>query len=146
MIKIGESGRIWSGWSSFLKRAVYWLQQVEQRSIKVIRIKSLLIMVDYLSNYEKKVYQFNRSSHRRCTVKKGVVRNFVKFTGKHLCRGLFLIKLQAWGLQLYKKETPAQVFSCKFCKISKNTFFVQDLWATASDLTPSFFLWIFVSF
>ena len=98
-------------------------RKVEQRSIKVIRIKSLLIMVDYLSNYEKKVYQFNRSSHRRCTVKKGVVRNFVKFTGKHLCRGLFLIKLQAWGLQLYKKETPAQVFSCKFCKISKKYFF-----------------------
>ena len=26
-----------------------------------------------------------RSSHRRCSVRKGVLRNFVKFTGKHLC-------------------------------------------------------------
>ena len=25
----------------------------------------------------------------------GVLRNFAKFTGKHLCQGLFLIKLQA---------------------------------------------------
>ena len=25
-----------------------------------------------------------RSSHRRCSVRKGVLRNFVKFTGKHL--------------------------------------------------------------
>ena len=29
----------------------------------------------------------------------------------------FLIKLQAWGLQ----ETLAQVFSCEFCEISKNS-------------------------
>ena len=25
------------------------------------------------------------SSHQRCSVKKGVLRNFAKFTGKHLC-------------------------------------------------------------
>ena len=28
-------------------------------------------------------------------------RNFTKFTGKHLCQSIFLIKLQASGLQLY---------------------------------------------
>ena len=43
----------------------------------------------------------------------------------------FLIKLQAWGLQLFKKETPAQVFSCEFCEISRNTFFTEHLWTTA---------------
>ena len=26
-----------------------------------------------------------RSSHQRCSVKKGVLRSFAKFTGKHLC-------------------------------------------------------------
>ena len=31
-----------------------------------------------------------------------------------------------------KKETLAQVFSCGFCKISKNTFFTDHLWTTAS--------------
>ena len=31
-----------------------------------------------------------------------------------------------------KKETLAQVFSCEFCKISKNTFFTEYLWTTAS--------------
>ena len=30
-----------------------------------------------------------RSGHRRCSVKKGVLRNFTKFTGKHLCQSLF---------------------------------------------------------
>ena len=37
----------------------------------------------------------NRSSHRRCSVKNGVLRNFARFTGKHLCQVSFLIKLQA---------------------------------------------------
>ena len=29
-----------------------------------------------------------------------------------------------------KKETLAQVFSCGFCEIFKNTFFTEDLWTT----------------
>ena len=31
-----------------------------------------------------------RSSHQRYSVKKGVLKNFTRFTGKHLCQGLFL--------------------------------------------------------
>ena len=34
-----------------------------------------------------------RSSHQRCSVKKGVLRNFAKFTGKHLCQSLFFNKV-----------------------------------------------------
>ena len=33
---------------------------------------------------------------------------------------------------LLKKETLAQVFSCEFSEISKNTFFTEYIWATAS--------------
>ena len=56
-------------------------------------------------------------------MKKGVLKNFTKFTGKHLCQGLFLTELQVSGLQLYlKKEALTQVFSCKLCEIFKNTF------------------------
>ena len=61
-----------------------------------------------------------RSSHQRCSVRKGALRSFAKLTGKHLSQSLFLIKLQA--LLFIKKETMAQVFSCKFCEISKDTF------------------------
>ena len=42
-----------------------------------------------------------------------VLRNFAKFTGKHLCQSLFFN---------IKEETLAQVFSCEFCEISKNPF------------------------
>ena len=34
-----------------------------------------------------------------------------------------------------KKETLAQVFSCEFCEISKNTFFTEHLRATRSIKT-----------
>ena len=39
----------------------------------------------------------------------------------------FLIKLQALGCNFIKKETLAQAFSCEFCEISKNTFFIEHL-------------------
>ena len=57
-----------------------------------------------------------RSIHLECSVKKGVLRNFTKLTGKHLCQGLFFNKVAGLGLTL------AQVFSCEFCEISMNTF------------------------
>ena len=44
----------------------------------------------------------------------------------------FLIKLQAQACNFIKKETLAQVFSCEFCEVSKNTFFTEHVWATAS--------------
>ena len=34
-----------------------------------------------------------RSSHWRCSLRKDVLRNFAKFTGKHLCQSLFLNKV-----------------------------------------------------
>ena len=36
-----------------------------------------------------------RTSHRRCSVEQGVLKNFANFTGKYLCWSLFLINLQA---------------------------------------------------
>ena len=56
-----------------------------------------------------------RSSHQRCSIKKGVFRNFTKFTGKHLCQSLFLMKI-------IKQETLVQVFSCEFCEILRTSF------------------------
>ena len=53
---------------------------------------------------------------------KSVPRNFAKFIGKHLCQNIFFNKVA-------KKETLAQVSSCEFCEISKNTIFTEHLWA-----------------
>ena len=50
-----------------------------------------------------------RSSHQRCS-----------------------ITLPPEACNFIKKETMAQVLSCEFCEISKNTFFTEHLQATAS--------------
>ena len=56
-----------------------------------------------------------------------VLRNFAKFTGKHLCQSFLSDKVAGCVLNFTRKQTLAQVFSCKFSKIPKNTF---------SDRTP----------
>ena len=43
----------------------------------------------------------DRSSRPDVFCKKGVLKNFAKFTGKHLCQSLFLNKAAGLGLQLY---------------------------------------------
>ena len=79
-----------------------------------------------------------RSSHPRCSTRKGIFRSLTKFTEKDLCQSLFFNKATDLRLELYqacnfiKKEALAQVFSCEFCEISKNTFFTEHLWAAAS--------------
>ena len=64
-----------------------------------------------------------RSSHWRCSVGKGVLRNFSKLQGNTCARVSFSIKLQAKAWYFIKKEAPTQMFSCEFCETSKNTFF-----------------------
>ena len=72
----------------------------------------------------------HRSSHRRCSVKKGVLKNFTKFTGKHLCQSLFFNT--GW---LYLKKRLAQVFCCESCEISKNTLLAEHLLKTAYHMS-----------
>ena len=76
-----------------------------------------------------------RSSYRRCSVKKCVLRNFAKFTGKHLYQSVFLNKVAGVSPATLLKKTLAQVFSCEFCEISKNTSFTEHLRTTASVAT-----------
>ena len=53
----------------------------------------------------------NRSSHQRCSVKKGVLRNFAKFTRKRLYWSLFLTKLQASRFEnILKTDSSTDVF------------------------------------
>ena len=44
-----------------------------------------------------------KSSHKNCSMQKGIPRNFTKFTGKHLCQSLFFNEVAGLrrGLQHY---------------------------------------------
>ena len=69
-------------------------------------------------NYKRLIsIQNYRSSHRRCSVKKGVIGNFANFTGKNQYQRLFF------------NQVPGGL-----CKISKNTFFTEHLRATVSEI------------
>ena len=86
-----------------------------------------------MSFFAENITKFFRNSHGRCFIKKGFLEILQNSQESTCATALFLIKLQALALQLYLKETVAQVFSYEFCEISKNTFFTEYLWETASD-------------
>ena len=56
-----------------------------------------------------------RSSRPKVFCEKGVLRNFLTFTGKYLYQSLFF----------YEVASLTQVLSCEFWEISKNTFFYR---------------------
>ena len=53
------------------------------------------------------------------------------------CARVSLIKLQAEASNFIKKETQTQVFSCKFCEISNNTFLQRTPLVVVSENYPN---------
>ena len=85
----------------------------------------------------------HRSSRPEVFCKKGVLRNFAKFAGKHLCQSLFFNKVA--GLKpatLLKKRFWRRCFPVNFAKFLRTPFFTEQLrWLllTLSELKePSF--------
>ena len=76
-------------------------------------------------------YYFRPEAATEGVLKKGVLKNFKKFTG-NTCVGVsFLIKLQASPATLLKKDSYTGLFLW-FFEIFKNTSFTEHLPATAS--------------
>ena len=71
------------------------------------------------------------SSHRRFSEKKVLLAISQNSQESTSARVSFLIKFQP-AYNFIEKETLAQLFSCEFCEIFKNSFFTELLWATAS--------------
>ena len=75
-----------------------------------------------------------RSSRPEVFCKKGVLRTFAKFTGKHLC--------QSCGPQacnFIKKKLWHRCFPVNFAKFLRTPFLTEYLWATASELFTTYF-------
>ena len=73
-----------------------------------------------------------RSSSRMCSVRKVVLRNFAKLTGKHLCQSLFFNKVTGQRpATLLKKRFWYRCFLVDFGKFFKSTCFTEHLWKTA---------------
>ena len=82
----------------------------------------------YLTRKYSEVHYFTNNTNFKNSCpevlcKNGVLKNFPKFTGKHLCQGL-----KPEACKFIKNETLTQVFSSEFNELIKETFFVEHLW------------------
>ena len=72
-----------------------------------------------------------RSRHRRCSVRKSVLRNFSKFTGKHLCQSLYFNKVAG----LRESITSIEIYCLRPATLLK-----QRLWRRSFDVNFAKFL------
>ena len=85
----------------------------------------LLLLVDleffvalFHSSHSDLTRDIIRSSHRRCPVRTSVLKNFAKFTGKHLFQSLFFNKV-AGHLSHQNRSERTKRFPVKLSKIVK---------------------------
>ena len=81
----------------------------------------LLGFLQKLSKYYQNDFRF-KSSHRRCSVKKSVLKKFGKFTGKRMCQRLFFSKVAGLGLFI-KKRSWRKCFLVNFLKCLRTLFY-----------------------
>ena len=73
-----------------LQKSIYCSEKSEGATICILFKKTCNFIRKRLQYCE--VYKNTRGSHQRRSIIKGVLINFAKFTGKHLCQSLFLNK------------------------------------------------------
>ena len=70
----------------------------------------------------------------RGILQKGVLRNFTKLTGKHLCQSFFFNKVPALRpATLLKRRIWHRCFPVNFVKFLRTPFFIEHLWTTVSE-------------
>ena len=94
---------------------------------------SCFVLFDAVSpeNYHRPVWEFMQLMEaivQRCSVKRGVLENFIKFTGKHLCQSHFFNKVAGLRLTtLLKKRLWHRCFPANFVKFSITYFFIEHV-------------------
>ena len=100
----------------FAKKHLYQslsFDKVDGCRLVILLKKSLRIMCSM--TFVKFFWAPFRSSHRKCFMKIGVLKNLAKFTEKDLRQGLSFNKFAGLACNLIKKETLALVFFYEFC-------------------------------
>ena len=72
--------------------------------------------------------KIERSSHRKCSVRKVVLRNFAKFIGKRLSQGLFFNKFAGLRPETLLKKRLWVSFFNKFAGLRPETLLKKRLW------------------
>ena len=105
-----------------------------------------LLKFHFSSRYLGSGKQFSvftcRSSHRRCGVKIGVLGNFAKVTGKHLCHSLFFNKVAGLrSANLLKMSLWHRYFPVNFAKFLRTLFLTDHLWWPFLQIFRTLMVW-----
>ena len=83
----------------------------------------------YVTSALNSLFIINRSSHQEVFCKKDVLRNFVNFTGKHLCHSLFFNRVAAFRpATLLKKRLWFTGFAMNFAKFPRTSLLQNTSW------------------
>ena len=97
--------------------------------------------------------------HQRCSVRKGALRNFAKFTGKHLCKSLFFkvagvvkLKLDFMEWFFYNLVILIKLYKTRYLNLDKALLFPRNqaiylknrkLWRASTTTKFNIFCWNF---
>ena len=111
---------------SILRRALTKSYETADPSFTLkFKLKISNLLGDHLHVY-RRIYQ-------GCSMKKLILKNFAKFTGKHLFQGLFSNRMEDLrSVTLLKKRLCHSCFPANFAKFLRTRFFKEHLWTTAS--------------
>ena len=119
----GNWGSVW--FSHQISDALIWYNGSVPKQVMVLELRNLFLLFLCYSS-------FSRSIPLQMQYKISVLKKIAKFTIKQLSRSLFFNKKSPPANNFIKKETPTHLFSHQFCKVSRKTFFIEHLRATAS--------------
>ena len=108
-------------WGTNIKQTKRWaVWETSKKGAHIIIITSNKklgkIVKWFFFRHFKQQHGVYRSSQRRCSIEKSVLKNSAKFTGKHLCQGLFFNKVSGLRNAILSKKTLAQVLSWEFLR------------------------------
>ena len=95
--------------------------------VRILDDNSAIQILPSKSYFHSSILRNCKSSCTQMFFEKGVPENLAAYTRKHMSWSPFLIKLQAWNPAFLSKGTPTHVFSCKYCEIFKNSFFMDRI-------------------
>ena len=109
------------GANSFWKKVHFdWYSTLARERLSLCLFVSLLMLLNRLTH----ILVTSRSSRQEVFCEQVVLKLIAQFTGVFL--------YFARGSATFLKKTPAQVFSCDFCEMFKNTVFEEHFCAIAS--------------
>ena len=108
---------------------IFWkiLEKIRWWCSSYRKIEGLNLLFSRKSKFSHQSFPRYRSSHRSCSLRKDVLRNFAKFTKNTCARVSFLINFAT----LLKKGPWHRSFPVNFAKFLRALFFTEHLWATA---------------